>query len=84
MNEPKEKLISVVAVRIAPRKSRKEPEALWRHKDHGPNCTCMVCPYCGAAEIKDCSLPTEQWYWQIRAYKVDNYSHCTVCGKWFP
>jgi len=46
-------------------------------------CNCLVCSKCGAKEVEDCSLPQNEWKWQIRAFKVDNYSHCMKCNNWF-
>lgn len=43
----------------------------------------MQCPYCGALEVNNCRLPIDEWRWQIRPFKVDNDSHCTVCDRWF-
>lgn len=50
-------------------------------------CGCIVCPNCGAHELLNCQfkdvLSAEKWRWQIRPFKVDNWSHCLVCGCWF-
>ena len=52
----------------------------------------MVCPVCGAHEsvpMPD-EVPEEKRdmylgrkFWLIRAYKVDDWSACTVCKTWF-
>ena len=48
------------------------------------NCHCIVCPYCGAHEIKNCEeKDVDKWIWQIKAFKVDDSSHCLKCDKWF-
>ncbi|RKY40185.1 MAG: hypothetical protein DRP85_09070 [Candidatus Makaraimicrobium thalassicum] len=52
-------------------------------KPHGPNCGCLVCPNCGASEVDDCRKPVDEWKFQIKAFKVDDWSHCLVCGCWF-
>ena len=50
-------------------------------------CGCIVCPNCGAHELLNCHLkavlPVEKWRWQIRPFKVDDWSHCLVCSCWF-
>jgi hypothetical protein len=50
---------------------------------HGPTCECLQCPYCGATEVDDCRKPGSEWKWQIRAFKIDNSSHCLICDNWF-
>jgi len=50
-------------------------------------CRCIICPNCDAHEIKDCEnqdkIPIEEWHWQIKPFKVDDWSHCLKCDKWF-
>ena len=49
-------------------------------------CGCMICPNCKAHEIKDCGNMKDtslDWEWQIRPFKVDNWSHCLKCNCWF-
>ena len=46
----------------------------------------MICPHCGSPEVfcdKNDPDNTDKWFWAIKAYKVDNYSHCTSCDTWF-
>ncbi len=50
---------------------------------HGPDCKCMICPFCGATEVDDCRKPHDQWVWQIRPFRVDDASHCLKCDQWF-
>lgn len=59
----------------------------------GPEkCRCIICPNCGAHEIDhDWKPQTEEekriyifgHRFNIRAFKVDNWSHCLKCDKWF-
>jgi hypothetical protein len=56
-----------------------EPEG----KKHGPDCHCMVCPNCNATEVDDCRKPVDDWKWQIKPFRVDNFSHCMICNAWF-
>jgi len=50
-------------------------------------CGCITCPNCGAHELLNChligSIPSDNLRWQIRPFKVDNWSHCMICGCWF-
>lgn len=39
----------------------------------------LCCPRCGAKEVKDNTLPIDQWVFQIKAYRVDNWSKCLIC-----
>lgn len=41
----------------------------------------LCCPRCGSKEVKDNTLPIDQWVWQIRAFRVDQWSECLVCKK---
>jgi len=43
----------------------------------------LDCPNCGAPEVEDESLPVDQWKFNIRAYRVDDWSECRKCGCWF-
>lgn len=54
----------------------------------------MSCPCCGAPEVDysrriDPPVQPEKpdsllnFEWQVRAYKVDNWSKCNWCGAWF-
>lgn len=46
----------------------------------------IVCPYCGAHEVyapKDDKQNCDKWFWVIKAFRVDNHSHCLNCDKWF-
>jgi hypothetical protein len=50
----------------------------------------MTCPYCGTKEcVINPKVPKEEqgelmkMLWCIKAFKVDNYSHCRVCDQWF-
>ena len=55
-------------------------------KSNAP-CECMICPNCGAHELQDCAnknnIPAKDWRWNIRPFKVDDWSHCLKCDKWF-
>lgn len=44
-------------------------------KPHGPNCGCLMCPNCGAPEVDDCRKPVDEWKWNIKAFRVDDWSH---------
>lgn len=47
-------------------------------------CNCLICPYCGAHELVDCTeKDVNKWRFNIRAFRVDNYSHCIKCNRWF-
>lgn len=55
-------------------------------------CGCLICPNCGAHEVDhDWKPQTEEekktyifgCRFNIRAFKVDNSSHCLKCDKWF-
>lgn len=41
----------------------------------GPLC----CPRCSAREVQDDTLPVDQWVWNIRPFRVDDWSECLVC-----
>lgn len=43
----------------------------------------LTCPKCGAKEIEDNSLPVDEWVFNIRAFRVDDWSNCNKCGCWF-
>jgi hypothetical protein len=46
----------------------------------------LECPFCGCKETyKDKKHPkdTDRWFFMIRAFRVDAFSECTNCGKWF-
>lgn len=43
----------------------------------------LTCPNCGAPEVEDRTLPVEQWRFNIRAFRVDDWSECRKCGCWF-
>ena len=59
------------------------------HNDCG--CSCIICPNCGAHELDHKWKPKTQeekenypmGKWNIRAFKVDNWSHCLECDCWF-
>lgn len=68
----------------------KDPERkkgiIERTKDEHPVADGLQCPHCGAFEAyKNSADPsnTNLWYFMIRAYRVDDYSECRNCGKWF-
>jgi len=51
-------------------------------------CGCLICPHCGAHELVDCHKKDEPGFWDnvrfnIKAFRVDNQSHCLVCDSWF-
>jgi hypothetical protein len=46
----------------------------------------LQCPHCGAWEAYKNPADvhnTNIWYWIIRAFKIDDWSECRNCGKWF-
>lgn len=53
----------------------------------------IICPHCGATEVARWPEDaTEEQRnnkfsmgvkWQIKAFKVDDHSHCLVCDRWF-
>jgi len=46
-------------------------------------CGCLICPNCGQHEVncEEADIVKKRFY--IRAFKVDNDSHCLNCGAWF-
>ena len=57
-----------------------------RTQSENPIADGIQCPHCGVLEAyKNDKEPrnTDLWYWMIRAFKVDNWSDCRNCGKWF-
>ena len=47
-------------------------------------CQCLICPNCGAHELENCSeTDIDKWRFQIKAFRVDNSSHCLKCDTWF-
>ncbi len=55
-------------------------------------CNCLICPKCGAHEIDHDWKPTTEKEkkeyifgkrFNIRAFKVDDSSHCLKCDCWF-
>lgn len=55
-------------------------------------CTCLICPNCGAHEVDHDWKPTTEeekktyifgCRFNIRAFKVDDWSHCLQCDCWF-
>lgn len=48
------------------------------------SCMCLICPNCGAHELQNCDEElTLNSLWNIKAYKVDDCSHCLKCKCWF-
>ena len=46
----------------------------------------LECPHCGALETyKSADEPknVDKWFFVIRAFRVDDQSHCTNCDNWF-
>ena len=43
----------------------------------------LTCANCGAPEVEDETLPVDQWRFNIRAFRVDDWSECRKCGCWF-
>lgn len=41
----------------------------------------LRCPRCGSPEVVDNTLPVMQWTFNIRAFRVDDWSECLVCKK---
>ena len=53
-------------------------------ENQNKNCHCLICPYCGAHELENCQeTDVSKWRFQIKAFRVDNASHCLKCGRWF-
>lgn len=43
----------------------------------------VACANCGAPEVANPDAPVSEWRFNIRAYRVDDWSECRVCGAWF-
>lgn len=46
----------------------------------------LVCPHCGAHEVyadRNDKNNSHKWFWMFRAFKVDDWSKCHNCGRWF-
>jgi hypothetical protein len=43
----------------------------------------LTCPNCAAREVEDNTLPVAEWVFNIRAFRVDDWSECRRCGVWF-
>lgn len=41
----------------------------------------LICPRCGSTEVVDSTLPIDNWTFNIRAFRVDDYSECLVCKR---
>lgn len=41
----------------------------------------MCCPRCGSPEVQDDTLPVDEWVFNIRAFRVDDWSECLVCKR---
>ena len=41
----------------------------------------LRCPRCGSREVEDNTLPIDQWVWNIRAFRIDDWSKCLVCKR---
>jgi hypothetical protein len=62
------------------------PKIIERTGSNMPDKQGLVCPHCGAHEVY--ANPQEpnninQWYWMIRAFKVDDWSFCNNCDGGF-
>jgi len=85
MAESKFKTITIVETKIA-KWTIDSPEVIKRCINPTPSLSSIICPLCGTPEVfcdKDNPRNTERWFWAIRAFKVDRYSHCTSCDTWF-
>lgn len=69
MNHPAIKSVSFTPVSTA-----SDPITVHIHQGQ------LCCPRCGATEVKDNTLPIDQWVWQIKAFRVDDWSKCLVCA----
>jgi hypothetical protein len=57
-----------------------------RCQDENPIGDGIQCPHCGALEAyknRENPRDTTKWSWMVRAFKIDDYSHCRNCDKWF-
>lgn len=45
----------------------------------------ITCPNCGATELtpESAGKPVSEWQFQIKAFRVDDWSHCLKCDCWF-
>src|SRR5690606_20601686 len=43
----------------------------------------VTCPNCGAPEVANGDAPVAEWRFNIRAFRVDDWSECVKCGCWF-
>lgn len=41
----------------------------------------MCCPRCKSPEVVDNTLPVDEWVFNIRAFRVDDWSECLVCKR---
>ena len=51
-----------------------------------PNPQGLCCPRCKAKEVyanPEAPDDIKRWAWIIRAFKVDDFSHCLNCDEWF-
>ena len=44
-------------------------------------CGCIICPNCMAHELSECDNIDSKW--QIKGYRVDDWSKCSECNHWF-
>ncbi len=43
----------------------------------------LTCANCGAPEVENPEAPVAERRFNIRAYRVDDWSECRKCGCWF-
>lgn len=43
--------------------------------------TPLCCPRCGSSEVANPDAPVDEWVFNIRAYRVDDFSECLVCKR---
>lgn len=41
----------------------------------------MCCPRCKSPEVVDNTLSVDAWVFNIRAFRVDDWSECLVCKR---
>lgn len=46
-------------------------------------CNCLICPNCGAHEVRERTESGRTKTINIRAYKVANWSQCLVCAGYY-
>lgn len=47
------------------------------------SCGCLICPNCGQHEVNCKEQNQDKRRFFIKAFKVDDSSHCLNCNSWF-